>query len=170
MANPCQVCEEPQARRYGVPPREDFRARFMEHPPDERMDETEPESTGTRPRHLESTSCAITHQSRLESTSSGLGVCLPTTLLGDDVWNPPATPRFHQQAPDKIPDPAGTRVQPYVFQPRLAQPHEATPHTNPPSTRLQRRRSLQHPQVMTMPVRHRMDRKGGKIAHLVHTI
>ena len=34
-----------------------------------------PESTGVRLQHLESTSNAVTHRSRLESTSSGSGDC-----------------------------------------------------------------------------------------------
>jgi hypothetical protein len=34
-----------------------------------RSTKTEPESTGTRPQHLESTSNVVTHRSRLESTS-----------------------------------------------------------------------------------------------------
>lgn len=31
----------------------------------------------------------------------------------DDVWSPPATPRSHEQGPEQIPTPDGTRVQPY---------------------------------------------------------
>lgn len=77
------------------------------------IDETKPESTGTQPQHLESTSNAVTHQSRLESTSNVFSTCRKPNLLADGVWSPPATPRFHEQGPEQFPTPGGKRVQPY---------------------------------------------------------
>lgn len=83
----------PETKRYGVPPREDSRAHFQEHSLEVRANETEPESTSTRPQHLESTSHIITHQSRLESTSNDFGTRRPSILPEDRTWNPPVTPR-----------------------------------------------------------------------------
>jgi hypothetical protein len=83
MADLCQVCEGLVARRYGVPPREDLRAHFQEHRPEEKIDKTELESTGTRPQHLESTSNIITRQSCLESTSNNFSRRRLSTFLED---------------------------------------------------------------------------------------
>jgi hypothetical protein len=93
MADPCQVCGGLEARRCGVPPREDPRAHFQEHQPEEKIDETEPESTGTRPQHLESISNIITRQSCLESTSNNFNRRRLSTFREDSTWNPPVTPR-----------------------------------------------------------------------------
>jgi hypothetical protein len=85
-----------KTKRYEVPPREDIRAHSQEHSPEVRTSETEPESTGTRSQHLESTSYVITYQSRLESTSNIFGTRRPSTLPEDGTWNPPVTPREGQ--------------------------------------------------------------------------
>jgi hypothetical protein len=96
MANPCQVCEGLIARRCGVPPRKDIRAHSREHQPEEKIDETEPESTSTRLQHLESTSNVVTYRSCLESTSNRFDTRRPSILLADSTWNPPVTPREGQ--------------------------------------------------------------------------
>jgi len=96
MANPCQVCEGLEAKRYGVPPQEDFRAHFREHHLEGKIDETEPESTGTRPQHLESTSNIIIRQGCLESTSNNFSRRHLSASREDGTWNPPVTPREGQ--------------------------------------------------------------------------
>ena len=52
-----------------------------------------PESIGVQLQHLESTSDTVTHQNRLESSSSSSGNCRSSIFPTDGVWSPPATPR-----------------------------------------------------------------------------